>query len=145
MFQDCAEMASPLGRQMAGRTERDGKHQAWVPENGTILRPKGKGKGIIVFLLPWSRLDLRSLPGTRQQELLDLGNPSRLQSCLNTGGMKAIGMAKCYSNRLSARLFQSQKQFTRDRGFYHAGRARRRGPCVNSGQCAETIGRASIM
>ena len=55
----------------------DGKHQAWVPENGTILRPKGKGKGIMVsdFLLPWSRLNLLSLPRTRQQELLDLGIP----------------------------------------------------------------------
>lgn len=55
----------------------DGKHKAWVPENGIILRPKGKGKGIMVsdFLLPWSRLNLLSLPKTRQQELLALGTP----------------------------------------------------------------------
>jgi hypothetical protein len=44
----------------AGKSLRGsyGSHQAWVPENGTILRPKGKGKDIMVsdFLLPWSRL-----------------------------------------------------------------------------------------
>ena len=36
----------------------DGKRQAWQEENRTFLRPKGKGKGIMVseFLLPWARL-----------------------------------------------------------------------------------------
>ena len=40
-------------------------------KHGTFLRPKGKGKGIMVsdFLLPWSRLNLYSLPKTRQDEL----------------------------------------------------------------------------
>jgi hypothetical protein len=42
----------------------DGKHQAWVPENGTILCSKGEGKDIMVsdFLLRWSRLNPLPLP-----------------------------------------------------------------------------------
>lgn len=42
-----------------------------------ILRPKGKGKGIMVsdFLLPWSRFNLLSLPPQRQEELVSSGVP----------------------------------------------------------------------
>ena len=34
----------------------DGRHQAWIPKESAFLRPKGKGKRIMVsdFLLPWS-------------------------------------------------------------------------------------------
>lgn len=55
----------------------DGKHQAWVAKNDTFLRPKGKGKGIMVsdFLLPWSRLNLFSLHKARQEELQSSGIP----------------------------------------------------------------------
>lgn len=55
----------------------DGRREAWVAENDTYLRPKGKGKGIMVseFLLPWSRLNLFSLPKSRQQELENAGLP----------------------------------------------------------------------
>jgi hypothetical protein len=53
----------------------DGRHQAWIGENGTFKRPKGKGKGIMVsdFLLPWSRLNLLSLPKETQDELVASG------------------------------------------------------------------------
>jgi len=56
----------------------DGRHQAWISENGAFLRPKGKGKGIMVsdFLLPWSRLNLSSLPRELQNELEASGIPS---------------------------------------------------------------------
>src|SRR5436190_1431014 len=42
----------------------DGKRQAWIEENKAFLRPKSKGKGIMLsdFLLPWTRLSLESLP-----------------------------------------------------------------------------------
>jgi hypothetical protein len=55
----------------------DGRHQAWVKDGDTILRPKGRGKGIMVsdFLLPWSRLNLLSLPKARQEELVTSGIP----------------------------------------------------------------------
>lgn len=55
----------------------DAKRQAWIAENNTFLRPKGKGKGIMVsdFLLPWSRLNLFSLPTARQEELQNSGVP----------------------------------------------------------------------
>jgi hypothetical protein len=55
----------------------DGRHQAWMKKNGTISRPKGKGKGIMVsdFLLPWARLNLLSLPKERQDELTSSGIP----------------------------------------------------------------------
>jgi len=55
----------------------DGRHQAWISENGTFIRPKGKGKGIMVsdFLLPWSRLNLSPLPKERQTELEASGIP----------------------------------------------------------------------
>jgi hypothetical protein len=55
----------------------DGRHQAWIAENGVFLRPKGKGRGIMVsdFLLPWSRLNLLSLPKEQQEELNASGVP----------------------------------------------------------------------
>ena len=55
----------------------DGRHQTWIKENGTYLRPKGKGKGIMVsdFLLPWARLNLNSLSKERQEELVSSGVP----------------------------------------------------------------------
>jgi hypothetical protein len=55
----------------------DGKHQAWCAPGEHFLRPKGKGKGIMVsdFLLPWSRLNLFSLPKRRQEELEEAGVP----------------------------------------------------------------------
>lgn len=55
----------------------DGRHQAWIAENGAFLRPKGKGKGIMVsdFLLPWSRLNLFSLPKEQQEQLNASGVP----------------------------------------------------------------------
>jgi len=55
----------------------DGRRQAWMKKNHVFLRPKGKGKGIMVsdFLLPWSRLNLLSLPKERQQELTSSGVP----------------------------------------------------------------------
>jgi hypothetical protein len=94
------------------------KHGFLNSENGTILCPKGKGKCIMVsdFLLRWSRLNLLSLPRTRQQELLGLGIPP--QSSLNTGRKKAIGMAKCYIlQQAVSRLFQSPKHFTQHTCF----------------------------
>ena len=55
----------------------DGRHQAWISENGMFLRPKGKGKGIMVseFLLPWSRLNLLPFPNEQQGELIATGVP----------------------------------------------------------------------
>jgi hypothetical protein len=55
----------------------DGRRQAWMKENHIFLRPKGKGKGIMVsdFLLPWSRLNLLSLLKGRQEELAASGIP----------------------------------------------------------------------
>jgi len=49
----------------------DGRHQGWIADNGALLRPKGKGKGIMVsdFLLPWKRLNLFSLPKEQQDQL----------------------------------------------------------------------------
>lgn len=45
------------------RFANDGRQKIWTLEGHGILRPKGKGKGIMVsdFLLPWSRLNLLSL------------------------------------------------------------------------------------
>lgn len=56
----------------------DGKRQAWIRDGDAILRPKGKGKGIMVsdFLLPFSRLNLLSLSAERQKELMISGVPS---------------------------------------------------------------------
>lgn len=56
----------------------DGRRSAWIQEGHSILRPKGKGKGIMVsdFLLPWSRLNLFSLSNERQLELTNSGIPA---------------------------------------------------------------------
>lgn len=55
----------------------DGKHQAWIKDGNASLRPKGKGKGIMVsdFLLPWSRLNLLSIPIAQQERLIASGIP----------------------------------------------------------------------
>lgn len=55
----------------------DGRRQAWIEEGHNVLRPKGKGKGIMVsdFLLSWSRLNLESFSSERQLELTSLGIP----------------------------------------------------------------------
>lgn len=41
----------------------NGRQKVWTLDGHSILRPKGKGKGIMVsdFLLPWSRLNLSFL------------------------------------------------------------------------------------
>lgn len=53
----------------------DGRRRVWTSNGHGILRPKGKGKGIMVsdFLLPWSRLNLFSLSSQRQEELTNSG------------------------------------------------------------------------
>lgn len=55
----------------------DSRRNAWIQEGHNILRPKGKGKGIMVsdFLLPWARLNLKSLPESNQLELNNSGIP----------------------------------------------------------------------
>ena len=55
----------------------DGRHQAWIAENGVFLRPKGKGQGIMVsdFLLPWKRLNIFSLSKEQQDLLTASGLP----------------------------------------------------------------------
>lgn len=49
----------------------------WNLDSHGILQLKGKGRGIMVsdFLLPWSRLNLASLPLEKQKELAELGIP----------------------------------------------------------------------
>ena len=55
----------------------DGCRKVWTLYGQGILRPKGKGKGIMVsdFLLPWSRLNLLSLPPQQQEDLANSGIP----------------------------------------------------------------------
>ena len=55
----------------------DGRKKVWTLNGQGILRPKGKGKGIMVsdFLLPWSRLNLLSLPLQQQEDLASSGIP----------------------------------------------------------------------
>ena len=65
----------------------DGRHQAWIPKDSAFLRPKGKGKGIMVsdFLLPWSRLNLYSLPKAQQDQLAASGVPLEAAVSLEYG------------------------------------------------------------
>ena len=50
----------------------DGKRYAWQMVGDTLLRPKGKGRGIMVseFLLPFARLGLSHLSRIRQEEIM---------------------------------------------------------------------------
>lgn len=49
----------------------DGRKKVWTLNGQGILRPKGRGKGIMVsdFLLSWSRLNFFSLPTQKQEDL----------------------------------------------------------------------------
>ena len=53
----------------------DERRKVWTFNGQGVLRPKGKGKGIMVsdFRLPWSRLNLFSLTPGRQEELANSG------------------------------------------------------------------------
>ena len=55
----------------------DGRRKVWTLNGHGILRPKGKGKEIMVsdFLLPWLRLNLFSLSSEQQKHLADLNIP----------------------------------------------------------------------
>ncbi|WP_375449336.1 hypothetical protein [uncultured Nostoc sp.] len=51
----------------------DGKTHGWQRKGDIFLRPKGKGKGIMVsdFLLPFSRLNLLRLPEEEQDQVVE--------------------------------------------------------------------------
>ncbi len=55
----------------------DGCRKVWTLDGYGILRPKKKGKRIMVsdFLLPWSRLNLFLLPHQQQKEIVNSGLP----------------------------------------------------------------------
>ena len=55
----------------------DGCRKVWTLNDQGILRPKAKGKGIMVldFLLSWLRLNLLSLSSQQQEELVSSGVP----------------------------------------------------------------------
>lgn len=60
-------------------TANDGPNKILTLNGQGILRPKGKGKGketmVSDFLLPWSRLNLLSLPLQQQENLASSGIP----------------------------------------------------------------------
>ena len=68
----------------------DSRRKIWTLEGHNILRPKGKGRGIMVsdFLLPWSRLNLLSLPLEQQQELASSGIPFEAATYFEYGKME---------------------------------------------------------
>lgn len=49
----------------------NGRHQAWLKDRHTFLRPKSRGKGIMIsdFLLPWKRFNVFHL-GEKQRRVL---------------------------------------------------------------------------
>lgn len=53
----------------------DGRRKVWTQDGHGILRPKGRGKGIMVSdcFFPWSRLNLLSLSFEKQDRLVSLG------------------------------------------------------------------------
>ena len=65
----------------------DGRRSAWVQEGHNILRPKGKGKGIMVFdfLLSWSRLNVFSLSNKLQLEKITSGVPAEAATYFEYG------------------------------------------------------------
>ena len=68
----------------------DGRRKVWTLEGHGILRPKGRGKGIMIsdFLLSWSRLNLLSLPQEKQDELVSLGLPLEAATYFEYGKME---------------------------------------------------------
>ena len=68
----------------------DSQRKAWTLEGREILRPKGRGKGIMIsyFLLPWSRLNLFSLPLQQQQDLANSGIPLEAATYFEYGKME---------------------------------------------------------
>jgi hypothetical protein len=98
----------------------DGRHQAWLAENGTFERPKGKGKGIMVsdFLLPWSRLNLLSLPKEQQDRLNASGVPLEAVVLFEYGKEKGYWDGQSLMDRLSKRRFPLLKRSIRDMNFF---------------------------
>lgn len=65
----------------------DGQRKVQTLNGHGILRPKGRSKGIMIsdFLLPWSRLNLLSLPVQQQEELASLGVPTEAATYFEYG------------------------------------------------------------
>lgn len=65
----------------------DGRHQAWLKEGHAFLRPKSRGKGIMIsdFLLPWKRLNISHLPQEERQALLATGVPEEAAEVFEYG------------------------------------------------------------
>ena len=65
----------------------DGRHQAWLKKDDAFLRPKRKGKGIIVsdFLLPWKRLNLLHLQSHEREALIASGIPEKAAEIFEYG------------------------------------------------------------
>lgn len=70
----------------------DGRRKEWTLNGHGILRPKGRSKRIMIsdFLLPWSRLNLLSLPVQQQEELASLGVPTEAATNLNMENKKKV-------------------------------------------------------
>ena len=68
----------------------DDRRKVWTLDGHGILRPKTKGKGIMVsdFLFPWSRLNLLSLPHQQQEELVNSGVPLEAATYFEYGKME---------------------------------------------------------
>jgi hypothetical protein len=80
------------------------------------IRPKGKGKGIMVsdYLLPWSRLNLLSLPRTRQQ---DLGIPLEAAVLFEYGKEEGYWDGKMLLQQAVSKAFPIAEGLTRDTRF----------------------------
>lgn len=65
----------------------DGRHQAWLKKGDVFLRPKGRGKGIMVsdFLLFWKRLNLFHLQSHEREALIVFGIPEKAAKIFEYG------------------------------------------------------------
>ena len=65
----------------------DSRHQAWLKKDDVYLRPKGRGKGIMVsdFLLPWKCLNLFYLQSYKQEALIASSIPEEAAEIFEYG------------------------------------------------------------
>ena len=97
----------------------DSRRKVWTLEGHGILRPKSKGRGIMVsdFLLPWSRLNLFSLPSQQQTDLVKLALEA--VTYFEYGKMEeGYWTGEHLLDQIQPRLYLLEKLYSQDMSYY---------------------------
>lgn len=90
----------------------DGRRYAWNETGKSFLRPKGKGKGIMVsdFLLPWGRLGFKHLPQAEKDRVIESGLAPEAAVYFEFGQHDGYWDGKCLLEQLKEKALPVAEQ-----------------------------------